>query len=737
MKRPPTPLIKLGAALASLLYLSAFAPSAWALSAPSEPVEHTPRATLDLHLKQTARLEKSAAPGYAIELPPAPQSALTQAPPTPGKALKIGIAREVPPNAQSLEIDDRLRWEPSTDGGRFARIEIGVEGAAGIRFELRVIALPAQAELRFYSLRDGQPSKARQAITGRAIHRILNQNYRAHPERPPALGYWSPTLPGERVGVEIYLPAGVPPERVRLAIPRIAQLTALPTEKNTSDIGQAGFCEIDLACNDKGDWNDTATSVAKMVYLKNGVPFLCSGTLINDLDNTTQRPLFLGAEHCIDTQETASTLDTFWFFQRQTCFSSNLDDWVQLSGGARLLSHGSASDYALLELNDQPPNGARFAGWTTTTPARFSTVTAIHHPEGDLKKISFGQIARQVENASNPALDSPFEVAWSSGVTEPGSSGSPLFNRSQQLIGTLWGGRSSCSNPFGADVFGRFAVTEKAIADELAGGGGSGTSEPRIGTLASRAWVGTGDQVMIAGVQIRGSGEARMVARGVGPSLGQAGLIDLLPDPEIQLFSGQTLLAENDDWGSTADAQTIVDAGLRPGNPLEAALLRTLAPGPYTVILRDHGGRTGIGGLAVDDLELPEGVRLEAISTRAFISGGDKVLIAGFRIIGGEKTVVLRAFGPSLDEEPNSGLSADQVLQDPRLEVFSGSTLIGENDDWRSSSGADLIQTNGLAPRNGLESAVLMTLPEGAYTVVVKGVGSRTGIAGVAVNELP
>ena len=203
-------------------------------------------------------------------------------------------------------------------------------------------------------------------------------------------------------------------------------------------------------------------------------------------------------------------------------------------------------------------------------------------------------------------------------------------------------------------------------------------------------------------------------------------------DPEIQLFSGATLLAENDSWRNTQNVDRIIDAGLGLDDPREAAIYRVLPAGPYTVILRGADGGTGVGGLAVDDLELPDNMRLQAIATRAFVDGGDKVLIAGFRISGGEKSVVLRGFGPTMG---SSGLN--NLLSDPVLEVFSGSQKIGENDDWRSTSAANIIRANGLAPDNELESAILMTLAPGDYTVVVKGFDNATGIAGVAVNELP
>ncbi len=704
--------------------------AAMALSAPSEPVHADASAKApDLHLKQTASAQKALPRPYRIQLPAAPAEKNRLSRRANG-VMRIGFSRAIPKAAQSLQEKGRLNWTDSADGGHFARVEVAAEGAAGIRFRLEIIALPARAELRFYVPGDNAKpgNQAIDMTTGRRIHHLLNQNFRARPDKPADLGYWSPVIPGERAGLEIYLPAGIDPSKVQLAISGISQLVVLPTAKDLQELNASGFCQEDIACQDAA-WGETGTSVAKMVYVENGSSFLCTGTLINDLDNSTQTPFFLSAEHCISDQATASSLITYWFFRRAECFSAAPTSLTSRSGGAQLMAHESFSDYSLMKLLDTPPGGARFAAWTTDRQAINSSVTAIHHPQGDLKKISFGRISDIANIFGNRSLDAPLNVNWNLGTTEPGSSGGPLFNSAKQLVGTLWGGDSSCANRTGADFYGRFELTGKDIENILRG---NAADAARISTLASRAWVGTGDEVVIAGLKTSGTGEAKIVARGAGPSLASAGISGVLNDPEIQLFSGATLLAENDSWRNTPNVDRIIDAGLGLDDPREAAIYRVLPAGPYTVILRGADGGTGVGGLAVDDLELPDNMRLQAIATRAFVDGGDKVLIAGFRISGGEKSVVLRGFGPTMG---SSGLS--NLLSDPVLEVFSGSQKIGENDDWGSTSAANIIRANGLAPDNELESAILMTLAPGDYTVVVKGFENATGIAGVAVNELP
>jgi hypothetical protein len=121
----------------------------------------------------------------------------------------------------------------------------------------------------------------------------------------------------------------------------------------------------------------------------------------------------------------------------------------------------SGNDFAFLRMRNTPPTGVTFVGWNTATPASGVTLTCIHHPAGDYKRISFGQRA---SSSANFRI-----IRWNtdSGVTEPGSSGSPLFNTNKEFIGQLWGGSSSCSNPTATDEYGRFNVTYPLIQQWL------------------------------------------------------------------------------------------------------------------------------------------------------------------------------------------------------------------------------------------------------------------------------
>ena len=181
-----------------------------------------------------------------------------------------------------------------------------------------------------------------------------------------------------------------------------------------------------------------------------GSSFLCTGTLLNSASGPLT-PYFYGANHCISTQAAASTLTTHWFYDAAGCGSGAVSSsYVQVPGGAALLYANEPSDVLLLRLNNAPPGGAVYAGWDATTLANGTALTAVHHPAGDVKKVSLGTMGGF---GSYPGLSGSFIIAqWNSiatGVTEGGSSGSGLFTLSAQsdyrLRGGLLGGPSSCT----------------------------------------------------------------------------------------------------------------------------------------------------------------------------------------------------------------------------------------------------------------------------------------------------
>jgi hypothetical protein len=235
--------------------------------------------------------------------------------------------------------------------------------------------------------------------------------------------------------------------------------------------------------------------------------------------------------------------------------------------------------------------------------------------------------------------------------------------------------------------------------------------------------VDAGDNVLIAGFIVDGSTNKTLIVRAIGPSLSAFGVGDALQDPTLELFSGNTPLAANDNWRDNANAAEIVAAGLAPNNPNESALLVTLAPGAYTAVLRGHNSTTGIGLVEVYDLDAPGQAKVINISTRGFILTGENVMIGGLIVTGNAPSqLVIRAIGPSLTE-----FGVPDALEDPFLELHGpNGTIIFRNDNWQESQGPALHDT-GLAPSHEKESAILISLAPGYYTAVVRGVDGSVG----------
>jgi len=270
------------------------------------------------------------------------------------------------------------------------------------------------------------------------------------------------------------------------------------------------------------------------------------------------------------------------------------------------------------------------------------------------------------------------------------------------------------------DVIGQPEVI--TYARELLGGPTPTPTPTRLDNISTRLAVGTGDNVLIGGFIITGSESKKIIIRAIGQSLDLAGT---LIDPSLELHdSSQQILTTNDDWEENDPVQKeeIIESGLAPSDEKEAVIDTTLEPGAYTAIVRGVNNTSGIGLVELYDLDITNGSKLANISTRGFVQTGDNVMIGGVIIVGETPAeVVVRALGASL---PFTG-----TLADPLLELHDqNGAVIGFNDNWRSDQEAEII-ASGLAPPNDAEAAILDTLPAGAYTAIVRGVGDTTGIA--------
>jgi hypothetical protein len=219
--------------------------------------------------------------------------------------------------------------------------------------------------------------------------------------------------------------------------------------------GTSGSCNVNINCAAGANWQDEKRAVVRFSASGN----LCTGSLIN---NTAQdgKPYLLTANHCVSTANGAAGA-VFWFNYESTDCASTTNPSHQTINSANLVATGGNLDFTLLELSSEPPSNYKvyYAGWNRgTTPA--TNTTCIHHPDGDIKKISIDNDAPIINDyGSGYVTNSHWNIlAWDKGTTEGGSSGSPLFDQNHRIVGDLTGGQASCDYDFD-DYFARFDLS--------------------------------------------------------------------------------------------------------------------------------------------------------------------------------------------------------------------------------------------------------------------------------------
>jgi hypothetical protein len=271
--------------------------------------------------------------------------------------------------------------------------------------------------------------------------------------------------------------------------------------------------------------------------------------------------------------------------------------------------------------------------------------------------------------------------------------------------------------------------------------------ESQLTNVSTRAFVQTGDNVMIGGFIVQGTQPKTVIIRALGPELMPFGIPNPLVDPTLELHNATgALIASNDNWVTTIiggiitanQVAAIRASGYASTNVMESAMIVSLPPGNYTAIARGVNNMMGIGLVEVYDLSASTASSLRNISTRSSVQTDQNVMIGGFIIQGTlAKRVVVRALGPELSQ-----YGVPDTLPDPTLELHGpNGALIASNDNWMttviggiitSDQVAD-IRASGYAPTNALESAMIVSLPPGNYTAIVR---AKNIIVGVALVEV-
>lgn len=241
-------------------------------------------------------------------------------------------------------------------------------------------------------------------------------------------------------------------------------------------------------------------------------------------------------------------------------------------------------------------------------------------------------------------------------------------------------------------------------------------------------------QVVTVGLTLSG-GSKSVLLRAVGPTLLDFGVPNFMADPKLDLFSGTNKINSNDNWGGsntlTAAFQSVGAFGYSSTSSRDAALVTTITGGQTIQVSGPTAGTVLVEAYDAVIGDLP---RFTNLSARNQVGTGPNILIAGFTLWGsGKRDLLVRAVGPKLIDFGVTG-----VLRDPKLEIFSGTTKIAENDNWPASLAPTFASVGAFDLTPGSKDAAMtVSLPAGSYTVQVSGTDGGVGEAIVEIYELP
>ena len=246
--------------------------------------------------------------------------------------------------------------------------------------------------------------------------------------------------------------------------------------KSLDDLSSSGFCEVDVNCSEGEEWENQKNGVVRLLLKTNSSSIYCSGTLVNNTSRDC-RPYVLSANHCVDNVSSDNLKQSFAYFnyENSSCDSENATSNNFMLGMTlrASTSFNNSSDVLLLELDDTIPLQYRpyFNGWSIINTI-FSGGVSIHHPKGDVKKISTytDNLMTAYEDGLNE--NAFWRVNWMEtanghGVTETGSSGAPIFNHEKLVVGVLSVGTSFCSKPEDPDYYGKVSYSWDGKLDSL------------------------------------------------------------------------------------------------------------------------------------------------------------------------------------------------------------------------------------------------------------------------------
>ncbi len=342
-------------------------------------------------------------------------------------------------NETDINLLNSGSWSDLPNGGKIWRVRLHCKNALTVNLTLENVKLPEGNEFYVYN-------EDKSFILGKfTAYHLYNGN----------LG--TELVPGNTVIAEYYVAPNNAINDASLTISRVTHGYRRAEEFSEKAFGSSGSCNMNVNCPDGLPWEAQKRGAVMLVSGSNG---FCSGSMINNTLNDG-KPYVLTANHCYSNP-------TSWIFrfnwEASSCANPGASptNFESLSG-AVLRSRRTPSDFCLVEITGglisgtiPTTIGTYFSGWDNSDIAATNTI-GIHHPKGDIKKISFDDNPAVSGNGmSSSEANSQWKVIWDrSTTTEGGSSGSPLFDNLGRIVGQLWGGYASCSQQQSADYYGK------------------------------------------------------------------------------------------------------------------------------------------------------------------------------------------------------------------------------------------------------------------------------------------
>ena len=365
----------------------------------------------------------------------------------PGVTLEQLDARSLTLEPNQIGVNRSVAVSPNTraqkfvnpDGSQIIVLIIKSSGASGIGVHFRNFALADGEEVYVY---------------GAATDSIVFGPFTD--KGPWGSGeFWSGTVDGDTAVIEFY--KSTDEKGQGFEIFEISHILAELDWRLRSNEPDVLNCEVDASCYGDPEKN----AVGRIMFNDNGRAYVCTGTLLNNIAQD-ETPYFLTANHCVNSQAVAQTVEAYWFYQTTSCNSGVLRDWVHTRPGANLLATQSLNDFSLLRLQNNAPGGAFFSGWTSVAQPIGTSVFGLHHPDGYIPPSIHSYLRRatgSITNTNDSCLDlvNGYGIDWTSGTAEPGSSGSGLFtSNGHYLVGALSCGPdpSTCN---GSPTYSKFA----------------------------------------------------------------------------------------------------------------------------------------------------------------------------------------------------------------------------------------------------------------------------------------